>query len=445
MQLQRHNQKRLSPWTILWAIIALCILLALSPVLLFWIWNANQAKVVAQLEAGIRANGEPAIGEEIIQSFPVTKTQEDVTRLWSEGISALQTTENEERSTYLPFLSVIEESKVPKLGEPWPQLSECSDYLRDNQLALDRFHEAARRGGHARFITDYSNGFGPALPAVQSLRLAVRTLRLEFEVKAHQRDVRGAAEAMRALLVVHRAIERDGMLVSHLCRIAFDGVGLSALAEKLTLVDFSEAELREFQALVRASAPEEGLRIALIGERALGNSILRNPELMGDERPFLSPLNGDKAAYLLLMTDYVNAVGRGLPKSLDKCERVLAYYEAKHNTWAGQWTMRHTSNMTPDVCSALFATARDASRLAAIDIGIAVELYRRENGKLPTSLKMLVPKYLASIPTDVFNGKQMTYKVEGDGFSIYSVGKNQIDDGGTFVVGDSGDEGLAFK
>ena len=60
---------------------------------------------------------------------------------------------------------------------------------------------------------------------------------------------------------------------------------------------------------------------------------------MGDVRPLFAPLNGDRAAYILLMTDYLEAVGRGLPKSMDRCEKLSAYYEAKHSTWAGQWTM----------------------------------------------------------------------------------------------------------
>ena len=42
-----------------------------------------------------------------------------------------------------------------------------------------------------------------------------------------------------------------------------------------------------------------------------------------------------------------------------------------------------------------------------------------------------MPQYLPRIDTDPFDGKPLKYKPRGDGYVLYSVGQNQLDDGGT--------------
>jgi hypothetical protein len=41
---------------------------------------------------------------------------------------------------------------------------------------------------------------------------------------------------------------------------------------------------------------------------------------------------------------------------------------------------------------------------------------------------MLVPEYLKAVPMDVFDGKEMKYRRKGDGYSLYSVGRNGVRD-----------------
>lgn len=72
--------------------------------------------------------------------------------------------------------------------------------------------------------------------------------------------------------------------------------------------------------------------------------------------------------------------------------------------------------------------------LMAFDTAItalAAERHRIDHGKLPATLNDLVPAYLPAVPGDAFDhGKPLQYKVEADRFTVYSVGKNKLDDGG---------------
>ena len=62
----------------------------------------------------------------------------------------------------------------------------------------------------------------------------------------------------------------------------------------------------------------------------------------------------------------------------------------------------------------------------------AVERYRLANKRLPTNLDELIPSFLPAVPNDPILGKPLLYKPSADGsFTVYGVGWNGIDDGGS--------------
>lgn len=67
---------------------------------------------------------------------------------------------------------------------------------------------------------------------------------------------------------------------------------------------------------------------------------------------------------------------------------------------------------------------------ALMQTNIALHRYRLDNGEFPKSLDLLKPKYLQSVPNDIYSNKPLLYKVKGEHIVLYSVGFNQKDDGG---------------
>jgi hypothetical protein len=65
-----------------------------------------------------------------------------------------------------------------------------------------------------------------------------------------------------------------------------------------------------------------------------------------------------------------------------------------------------------------------------LQLGFALEWYRRENKSYPEKLEALAPKYLKQIPSDLFSGKPLIYRSSAGGYTLYSVGVNGKDDGG---------------
>jgi hypothetical protein len=71
------------------------------------------------------------------------------------------------------------------------------------------------------------------------------------------------------------------------------------------------------------------------------------------------------------------------------------------------------------------------TELRATEAVLAIREFEIANNYLPKSLNDLIPDYLPSMPIDPFDGKPLRYKkVGGNAWAVYSVGANQIDDGG---------------
>lgn len=60
---------------------------------------------------------------------------------------------------------------------------------------------------------------------------------------------------------------------------------------------------------------------------------------------------------------------------------------------------------------------------------LAVERHRLRTESLPDRLQNVVPVHLDAVPTDPFDGEPLHYKKLTSGCSVYSVGRNRIDDG----------------
>jgi hypothetical protein len=71
----------------------------------------------------------------------------------------------------------------------------------------------------------------------------------------------------------------------------------------------------------------------------------------------------------------------------------------------------------------------DEARIACV-----LERYRFAHGVYPETLDALAPAYVNALPHDVINGQPYHYRLRPEGtFLLYSVGWNQIDDGGKVV------------
>jgi hypothetical protein len=76
---------------------------------------------------------------------------------------------------------------------------------------------------------------------------------------------------------------------------------------------------------------------------------------------------------------------------------------------------------------------REASciaRLRAARVALCIERYRLAQGKLPDSIADLASFLIHAAFTDPFDGNQLRYERLTNGYGVYSVGEDGVDDGG---------------
>lgn len=89
-----------------------------------------------------------------------------------------------------------------------------------------------------------------------------------------------------------------------------------------------------------------------------------------------------------------------------------------------------TVNMAALSASPMMAGQALAGRRLAVTT-LAVERYRRSHaGAPPADLASLVPALLPAVPLDPFSGKPFIYRPSPDGYLLYGVDINRVDDGG---------------
>jgi hypothetical protein len=87
--------------------------------------------------------------------------------------------------------------------------------------------------------------------------------------------------------------------------------------------------------------------------------------------------------------------------------------------------------MLPAWSSSIGRARRCAQWRDALLTAIALELYHRRNDAYPDTLDALVPAFIPSVPSDMFSNQPVRYVLRDGRPLLYSVGTNQIDDGGT--------------
>jgi hypothetical protein len=73
---------------------------------------------------------------------------------------------------------------------------------------------------------------------------------------------------------------------------------------------------------------------------------------------------------------------------------------------------------------------RQLAEQQRLRIVVALAMYRADHQQYPDSLAALTPRYLDEIPADDYTEQPFCYRREGEGYALWSVGRNGQDDGG---------------
>ncbi len=411
------------------------VLVAL-PVIGWMVWSVRAARLVEHELAKIRAANEPVEPIDLAYFYAIPPGQADATPLWTAAVRTFESESYREATRDLPVVGIGPE--IPPVGSEWEQRAAVEAFLERYQDEMAQIHEATKLGGSARFDRDFEDGFGILLPEVQGLRGAARMLILEARVAAHRGDAAAVARSIHAIFGTCQAVKEDPLLIPHLVRVALASIAVSELEAAISSVDFSDADLRMLRDDVRALDLRYSLERSLMGERVVGLITFRNPGRYDLEQDLPIPVranNEDLALYLSTFAKYLEASREPFPQTFTLVAQASSdLKEVAGGSQINRVRYLFTNLLLPAVDAMIEATARGTGNLACAETSIAIEQHRRNTGQLPSTLAELVPEFLDAVPIDPMDGQPLRYVLNDDGYLLYSVGRNRVDDGG--VMGD---------
>lgn len=437
--------------------VRLIVAAALVPIVLigaiagFWFWKGRQ--IEAEL-ARIRAAGEPVTPADLDDLYQVPPDEIDVTDLWLDALESIDEWDNDE-VVALPFVGDGEDPPPP--GEPWGQLEGAEEFLGRHAESLRLLHEAARSEGAVRYPFNFNVGYVPFVqPQTQQLRAAVRLLQLQAHVEADRGDGKGVVQSIRAILATARTMEHEPLLLSFLARLALEDIAHAQIQHLLPHVEFEEEDVTQLQADLQAAHLKKGLRLAMLGGRVNGIVTFRDPSTIGatgaDWVVWRLWARRDFRSFLEIMGQVVEASELDWPQAIQEINELDEDGGSDPSTpahWVSISALALAGKIPAGARGTSVASFHAAARVTAnnrmADAAIAVELFRRRHGRLPDGLEQLVPDLLLEVPRDPFVNAPIQYRVEEDGYLLYSVGYDGIDDGGKEQERSRGHPDLVFR
>jgi hypothetical protein len=246
-------------------------------------------------------------------------------------------------------------------------------------------------------------------------------------------------------------VERDPTLVAGLVAIGVVAIDRGVIQEGLTSHAWSDAQLAELQSQLAKMDFLSGYEFTMTGETVTGSMAmldytkelhrkggkLSGEKVLDDGMGFGYWPDGWLDLNKSQIVDFEFRVLAGVdpkkrrvhPEVLRDLDVELERVEAIPRRFV-PWNILFAVTMRP-LTNAQMKFAEAQVWNDQMLIACALERYRLAHGAYPPTLDALPPACIDAVPHDVMNGEPYHYRLNADGtFLLYSVGWNQVDDGG---------------
>jgi hypothetical protein len=376
---------------------------------------------------------------------------------------------------------------------PWKEADEpeIADWLKQNEKPLAVAIEASKRPLYYNPLVSNSSDprsarlIGSLLPTVQMCRAVGTALACRAMGRLAAGDYDAAWQDLLACQRLGRLLARGATLIEHLVGVALVSVATTAELTLLSHGKHSSKQILAWLADLRGLPPFPSLAdkfslserfmtldalmsIAAGGPRALDQ--LDGPP--GPKRPPNPVIDQITRRSIDFDPAFRNA-NRMFDRFAEACRqpdratrkqefaKIVADIQQMKAAVAatgplGQATMgpttrgEHIGNilislLLPAIDKVQDAADRTEQQQNNLHLAFALAAYRADAGRYPPRLDELAPKYLPAIPADVFSGKPLIYRPSDNGYLLYSVGVNGIDEEGRWLDDDPKGDDLRIR
>lgn len=363
--------------------------------------------------------------------------------------------------------------------------AEFADYIAANRAGIQQF-QAVFEKPVLDFNLEYKKGATLLLPHLAPLKRSTQTLTAAAICDLHHGDAGAAATNILTVLALVQKNSSEGLLISHLVRLAMTAIAVAPTWELLQATKVTDAQLAAVQ---NGWAQLEFLgdaTNAFTVERAWGiNEIQKLRALPHAEFVAATAMRSSWAGggsvsssggwdWEAMTEGARNAVGEFMWRSswsyadelrllkgestilealrcmrTNQSQNFKADYDAMKSRLAslgitnvGAALFQKLKIPDPgelfgswDLSSSIRKTIRTETARRLIVTAIALKRFQLQHAKLPATLTELLPEFLSSVPIDPNDGLPLRYHANSDGtFLLYSVGEDGQDDGGDPTV-----------
>jgi hypothetical protein len=292
----------------------------------------------------------------------------------------------------------------------------------------------ARHRPHA-FLDPPEVGTGRSTPNGLAFHLLAELFRIHAAASLAMGRGDVAAEDFRTLHRLADALRENQPVHGTMVRIGILGSSLQIVWEGLVDRRWSQAQLFEFQDALQTVDCLRDLDRGFLRDFTMHHEWYERGEFMEPRfMPFGELVFGTQRtrnAYLQLF-EPLSTMGydvrrqRVYPAGAAEAMRAL-----RRRTEEASLFGRLFLQWFPNPAKALPSVARRQTFVNLTVLACALERYRFAQGGYPPSLAELAPRFLARIPHDLLTGQTLKYRRTDDTqFLLYSVGWDQVDDGG---------------
>jgi len=300
--------------------------------------------------------------------------------------------------------------------------------------------------------------WGILIPQIGNIKPVCQRLDLRAcaELAAGESD--RALDDVKLMLRLGESVKSDKFLIIYLVRVGALHIAVHTIWEGLEENKWSDAQLKELQALLGRQNFIADMQEPFNCERAAG---LLTADLLEQGKFTLNMLASDpnpsrgsaanafgkiiphgwydfeKLNYARLYTLQMDGAFDARAKRVFP-DKIAAATNAMERAFAGRNPF--TTILTRHQLLAVIMLPalgnipkRGATAQVAIDealIACALERYRLAHNQYPERLEALAPEFISTVPQDVIGGEPYIYHRTNDGFLLYSIGWNEKDDGG---------------
>jgi hypothetical protein len=306
----------------------------------------------------------------------------------------------------------------------------------DKNRRILQFIEEASEKPCFRYGDQRKKFYDMRIPDAVKMIQAIRLLGIDAVFKAEDGKIREAIDQIRGgLRFVQKTLD-EPVLITTLVAIANMKYLLCSL-NRITCERNIDPETLRF--LIQDLNPELWRKMFIRGIQGERIFFLENAlEVLGGNRDIFNTNFAESLFFWLIRPETKGETLWGL-KKFDEVESkaVLPYFQTK-----GFWTQYYqeinkipwyryiSKNLLANFSSILLKEATLEAVMGAGQIGLACKIYKNREGHFPEDIATLVPDILDELPIDPFTGKPYVYRLQEDGFIVYSFGSNEKDDGG---------------